>query len=144
MFDQIFDLVKEHLGNNPQVANTIPANQTDEINKEVASHIDNGIKNGAATHGGIGDLLSSLAGGATSGSPVTSAIEGGLVNSLASKFGLPPAASGAIAAALPSILAKFAHKANDPNDSSITMDSITKSIGGGNLGGLGSMFGLGK
>ena len=144
MFDQILDLVKEHIGGNPQVANTIPADKQDEVSREVAAHIDNGIKSGADTQGGIGGLLSSLAGGLSSGSPVTSAIEGGLVGSLASKFGLPAAATGAIAAALPGILAKFAHKASDPNDSSLTMDSITKSIGGGNLGGLGSIFGLGK
>jgi hypothetical protein len=69
---------------------------------------------------------------------VSSAIEGGLVATLGSKFGLPPAATGAIAAALPGLLQKFAHKANDPNDASITPDSITKSISGG---GLGSIFG---
>ncbi|EOR96743.1 hypothetical protein ADIARSV_0006 [Arcticibacter svalbardensis MN12-7] len=51
-----------------------------------------------------------------------------------SKLGLPPAATGAIAAALPAILQKFAHKTNDPNDQSITHESLSKSLGG--LGGL--------
>ena len=139
MFDQILDLVKEHLGNNPEVANSLPADKRAEVENEVASHIDNGIKQ-QATSGGIGGLLSSL----TSGGTITSAIEGGLVGNLGSRFGLSPTVTAAIAGALPGILQKFAHKANDPNDSSITMDSITKSIGGGNLGGLGSMFGLGK
>ncbi|MGY4537870.1 hypothetical protein ACVW0P_002289 [Mucilaginibacter sp. UYNi724] len=137
MFDQILDLVKSHLGGNPQVAEQIPADKADEVHREVATHIDSGIKE-QASQGGIGDMLSSLAGGLSSGSPITSAIEGGLVGSLGSKFGLPPAVTGAIAAALPGLLQKFAHKANDPNDSSITADSITKSISGG---GLGSLFG---
>ena len=75
----------------------------------------------------------------TSGSPVTNAIEGGLISSLASKFGLPPMATGAIAGALPGLLQKFARKAADPNDPSITTDSITKSLSG-KLGGLGNLF----
>lgn len=77
--------------------------------------------------------------GISSGGPVTGAIEGGLVSSLASKFNLPPAVTGAIAGAIPGLLQKFVSKASDPNDSSITTDSISKSIsnlGGGALGNL--------
>jgi len=142
MFDQILDLVKQHLGNNPQVAQAIPAGQEEEVHREVATQVTNGLAHQAAAQGGVGGLLSQLQAGLTSGSPVTNAIEGGLVSSLASKFGLPPAATGAIAAALPGLLQKFAHKANDPNDPSVTPDSITKSLP--NLGGLGSMFSFGK
>lgn len=139
MFDQILDLVKQHIGNNPQVANAIPAGQEEEVHKEIASHVTNGLATQAATQGGVGGLLSQLQSGLTSGSPVTNAIEGGLVSSLASKFGLPPAVTGAIAASLPGLLQKFAHKAADPNDHSISTDSITSSIsnlGGGALGNL--------
>lgn len=139
MFDQILDLVKEHLGNNPQVADAIPADKRADIENEVATHIDSGIKQQASS-GGIGGLLSSL----TSGGALPSAIEGGLVGNLGSRFGLSPTVTAAIAGALPAILQKFAHKANDPNDNSISLESITKSIGGGNLGGLGNMFGFGK
>lgn len=142
MFDEILNLVKEHLGNNPQVANAIPAGQEDEVHKEIATHINNGLQQQASAQGGIGGLLSQLSGSLQSGNPITSAIEGGLVGSLGSKFGLPPAATGAIAAALPGLLKKFANKAADPNDNSITTDGLTKSFGSG--GGLGSMFGLGK
>ena len=67
---------------------------------------------------------------------LVNAIEGGLASSLGSKFGLPPMATGAIAAALPGLLQKFAHKASDPNDPSITPDSITKHLSGlGDIGG---------
>ncbi len=140
MFDQILQLVKEHLGNNPQVASAIPAEQADAVHNEIATHLTNGLAS-QASQGGVGGLLSSLQNNMSSGSPVTSAIEGGLVSSLASKFGLSPMVTGAIAGMLPGLLQKFAHKANDPNDNSITPDSITKSlsnIGGG--GGLGSLF----
>ncbi len=142
MFDQILDLVKQQVGSNSQVASAIPAGQEDAVHTEIAHQVTNGLASHAATQGGAGGLLSMLQGG-SSGSPISSAIEGGLVGSLGSKFGLPPAATGAIAAALPGLLQKFAHKAADPNDSSITEDSITKSLsnlGGLGGGGLGSLF----
>ncbi|HEX2606793.1 MAG TPA: hypothetical protein VHK91_05415 [Flavisolibacter sp.] len=141
MFDQILNLVKEHLGNNPQVNAAIPQGQQDAVHHEIANQVTNGLAGQAAAQGGVGGLLSKLQNGLSSGSPVTSAIEGGLVSSLGSKFGLPPMATGAIAAALPGLLQKFAHKANDPNDNSITPDSITSSLSKLGGGGLGSLFG---
>ncbi|MDQ4140864.1 MAG: DUF937 domain-containing protein [Bacteroidota bacterium] len=140
MFDQILDLVKQQVGNNPQATSNIPADQTDAVHNEIAHHVTNGLAQHAATQGGASGLLSMLQGGMSSGSPITSAIEGGLVGSLGSKFGLPPAATGAIAAALPGLLQKFAHKANDPNDNSITPDSITSSLSSLGGSGLGNLF----
>lgn len=143
MFDQILNLVKEQMGNHPQAASAIPADKADDVHKEIATHIDQGIKGHASAQGGVGGLLSSLTGGGGSGNPLTGAIEGGLVSSLGSKFGLPPAVTGAIAGALPGILQKFAQKANDPDDHSISADSITKGLGsgGGMAGGLGNILG---
>jgi hypothetical protein len=143
MFDQILNVVKEQLGNNPQVANAIPADKKDAVHQEVASQITNNLQSHAGAMGGIGGLLSKFTGGVDSASPVTSAITGGLAASLASKFNLPPAVIGAISGAIPGLLQKFAGKATDPNDSSISLDSLTKSFSGG-TGGLGGMFGLGK
>src|SRR5579875_1500802 len=110
MFDQILQLVKDHIGGNPQVASAIPAGQEDAVHQEIATHINNGLQSQAAAQGGAGGLLSMLTGSMASGSPITNAIEGGLASSLGSKFGLPPMATGAIAAALPGLLQKFAHK----------------------------------
>lgn len=138
MFDQILDLVKEQMGSNPQIAGAIPKEREDEVHREVAKQVDHGLKEQAAAQGGVGGLLSQLSGAMTSGSPVTNAIQGGLVGALGSKFGLPQAATSAIAAALPGLLNKFANKVNDPNDQSITPESLTKSLGG--LGGLGDIF----
>jgi len=142
MFDQILQMVKDHLQSNPQIANTIPAEHADAVHEEVASQITNGLKTQATSQGGIGGLLSSLQGGLTSGSPVTGAIEGGVVSSLASKFGLSPAITGAIAGALPGLLQKFAHKVNDPNDSSLTPESVGRDLlAGKSSGGLGGILG---
>src|SRR6478672_2373665 len=127
MFDEILQLVKDHMGSNPQISSTIPADQQDAIHNEIASHVTNGLKGQATAQGGAGGLLSMLQAGMASGSPVVNAIEGGLVGSLGSKFGLSPMITGAIAGALPDLLQEFAHKANDPNDPSISKDTIAKS-----------------
>ena len=60
MFDQILNLVKEHLGSDPQVANAIPADKQEAVHEEVASHVTNSLKNQAGGQGGIGGLLSQL------------------------------------------------------------------------------------
>jgi hypothetical protein len=141
MFDQILDLVKDHIGGNPEVASAIPADKQDEVQHEVANHIQDQLKNHAAGAGGAGGLLSMLSGGGQGGgNAVSNAISGGLVASLASKFGLPASATGAISAAIPGLLQKFAHKANDPNDSSITPESFGSSLMGKAGGGLSGLF----
>jgi hypothetical protein len=140
MFDEILQLVKDHVSSDPQISSTIPADQQDAIHKEIASHVTNGLKSQATAQGGAGGLLSMLQAGMASGSPVVNAIEGGLVGSLGSKFGLSPMITGAIAAALPGLLQKFAHKANDPNDNSISQDAIAKSLSGAGGSGLGNLL----
>lgn len=116
MFDQILDLVKEHLGNNPEVSAAIPADQQDAIHNEIANHLNNAVTSQPADGGGgmFGGILSKIEGGMSSGSPVASAIEGGLVSSLASKFGLPPSVTGAIAGALPGLLQKYTSRTAGP------------------------------
>lgn len=145
MFDQLKELVQQQLANHPEVA-SLPAGQQEEVSHEVASHIQNGLASQAMSSGGIGGLLSQLGGSLGGGSTIVNSIEGGLVSSLGSKFGLSPMVTGAIAAALPGLLQKFTHKVNDPNDNSITPDSLNTSLsnlgGGGGLGGmLGGLFG---
>jgi hypothetical protein len=111
MFDQILQLVKEHFNNNPELAANIPAEQHDEMHREIASHISNGLQTQpAAAESGIGGILSQLENNLATGNIATSAITGGLVGSLASKFGLPPLITGAIAASLPGLMQKYMHK----------------------------------
>lgn len=115
MFDQILELVKEHLANNPQIAAAIPAGQEEAVHNEIATHITNTLATQTATAtpapaaGGFGSLLSELESSIAAGGPVVNAIEGGLLSSLTSKFGLPPSITGAISGALPGILQKFAN-----------------------------------
>ena len=118
MFDQILQLVKEHMAENPQVAAQIPPEQAEAVHQEIAAHLTNGLQNGGggsagngfAPAGGGGGLLSQLEGSLASGNLLTSSIAGGLVGSLGSKFGLGPAATGAIAAALPGLLQRFTQR----------------------------------
>jgi len=128
MFDEILKMVKDQLGNNQEVSSVIPADQQDAVHREVATQMTNELKNQAGTQGGAGGLLSMLQDSLTSGSPVVHAIEGGLVGGLLGKFGLSPAITGAIAGALPGLLQKFVNKANDPDDTSITKESIDQSL----------------
>ena len=129
MFDEILKLVKDQLNGNQQVANAIPTENSDAVPHEIASQISSGFKNEASTPNGIEGLLSSIQNCFAGGSPVTGAITGGLVSSLSSKFGLSPAITGAIAGMLPGLLQKFASKVNDPEDTSVTLQSIRSHLG---------------
>jgi hypothetical protein len=121
MFEEILQAVKEHMSNNPQLAEAIPPEQMEAVHQEIATHIHENLQSSGgapaapATSGateGFGGILSSLENSLSSGGIGTSAITGGLVGGLASKFGLPAAVTGAIAAAVPGLLQKFLHKDN--------------------------------
>lgn len=114
MFDQILQLVKESLDSHPAIAGNIPPEQADDIHREIATHIANGLQNPPASPAPEGGILSQLESSLGSGNILTSAVSGGLVGSLASKFGLPPAITGAIAASLPGLMQKFMHKTGEP------------------------------
>jgi len=114
MFDQLLQMVRDHVGTAPLAAAGLAPEQADAVHQEIASHLNQGLQNQAAVQGGVGNLLSMLSSSLQSGNLVTSSITGGLVGSLASKFGLPPAVTGAIAASLPGLLQRFATQANNP------------------------------
>jgi hypothetical protein len=130
MFDQLLQLVKDHVGTAPLAAAGIPPEQTDAVHQEIASHLSQGLQNQAAAQGGAENLLSMLSSSLQSGNLLTSSITGGLVGSLASKFGLPPAVTGAIAASLPGLLQRFANKTNDPNDMSLNREQVVGALSG--------------
>ena len=151
MFEQILALVKDHIGNDPQIAQHIPPEQADAVHQAIAEHVTNTLQSqsqpiegpatqpplggpgaptgqaglgggfaqsglggltgqgglGGLAQGGLGGLVSQFTNSLESGSPLAAAIEGGLVGSLGSRFGLGPAATGAIAAALPGLLQRL-------------------------------------
>ena len=96
MFDEILQLVKDHLSNNPKIASAIPTDQAEAIHTEIANHISNGLPNSGANQGSLSGLLGKLENTVASGGTATNAIEGGLVSSLTSKFGLPPSVTGVL------------------------------------------------
>lgn len=124
MYEEILQLVKEHLTNDPQVTATIPAEKADDVHREIAGQINTGIQNPAALlgEGGIASLLS---GGLGSGSPIVS----NLVNNLVSKCGLSPEAGSAITAALPGLLQKVLTHGSTGDSSSNSLGGFVKGLG---------------
>ena len=118
MFDQILQLVKDQLNAHPQIAGNIPPEQADQIHHEIATHITNELQNPSAPVAAApvesGGILSQLESMVSSGGVATSAITGGLVGTLAGKFGLPPMLTGAIAAAIPGLIKKYENRNNTP------------------------------
>lgn len=114
MFDDILQIVKDHLGNHPQISGTVPDEHMEAVHNEIASHIANNLSSDTSSSSGsggggmLGGLLQGLEAKVAQGGTAVSAIEGSLINSLTSKFGLPPSVTGAIAGALPGLLQKIA------------------------------------
>ena len=130
MYTQILNLVKDQLDNNPLVLDEIPANEANAIHREVAEHITDGLKLQVTSPSGAGDLLANLSDGLDPGNATVSSIQAGLATSLNDKFGLSPTAIAAITDAIPGLLQKFADKAADPADESISAHDVMKSISG--------------
>jgi hypothetical protein len=114
MFEQILQLVKEQLNAHPQITGNIPPEQADQIHREIATHITNGLQNAQPAQSDSGSILSQLENSLASGGLATSAITGGLVGTLAGKFGLSPMITGAIAAAIPGLVKKYENRNNTP------------------------------
>jgi hypothetical protein len=124
MFEQILQLVKEHVSSNPEIAASIPAEHADAVHHEIATQIHETMQNQnqepapSAMGGGLADMaggiFSQIKDSLASGNIATSAAAGGIVGALASKFGLNSAVTGAIAAAIPGLLQKLVHKEDTP------------------------------
>jgi hypothetical protein len=122
MYEEILQLVKEHLTNNPEVAATVPAEQADSVHQEIAEQIHTGLQNPASLLG-EGGITSLLSGGMGASNPIVS----NLVNNLVAKCGLSPEAGGAITAALPGLLQKVVSHASGSDS---PFGGLTKSLGG--------------
>jgi uncharacterized protein YidB (DUF937 family) len=115
MFEQILQEVREKIGNNPAIAENIPAEHVDAIHQEIAEHIHNSTQD-QGTPEASGGILSQLENSLTSGNILTSAVTGGLIGSLGRRFGLSSAVTGAIAASLPGLIQKFTNKNTSPSN----------------------------
>jgi hypothetical protein len=110
MFEQMLQVVKEHFADHPELTSGLPAEQADNLHREVASQLTDHLQNQPAPANGFGGILNSVESAMGSGGLLTNAITGGLAGSLASKFGLSPVITGAIAATLPTLIQKFANR----------------------------------
>jgi uncharacterized protein YidB (DUF937 family) len=109
MFEQVLQLVKQHVGNNPQVSEHIPREQKEAVNQEIAHGVADGLKSNL-TEGGIGGMLSSLTGSGSSPGNISSTIQKAVADRLTGKFGLSDGAIRSITAAIPGIIQKITNK----------------------------------
>lgn len=146
MLDQILKLVKENSGdaivNNP----AIPNERNDEAIQTTAQSLLKSLQ-GQAAGGNLNAVMDIFkGGGAASSSPLVNNLNSGVAGELMKKLGIDNAAAGNIVNQLiPVVMDKLKNKTNDPNDSSIDLESIVGSLsgkGGGDvLGRIKGIFG---
>ena len=124
MYEEILQVVKEHLSNDPEVSATVPAEQADSVHREIADQIHTGLQNPTALLG-EGGITSLLSGGLGSGNPMVS----NLVNNLVSKCGLSAEAGSAITAALPGLLQKVVSQGSGGNSALGGLGGFAKGLG---------------
>lgn len=146
MFEQLLDLVKQHgsaaITNNPDV----PNDQNEAVAQTATTSIMDTLKN-MVSGGGLSSITnlfhSQSSGRDVSDHPVTQNVSSDLVTNLMNKFGFSSdKASGIANSLVPTIMNKLTGKANDPNDSSFSLQGIISSLtgGGGAAGGGGGIM----
>ncbi|KGO90613.1 hypothetical protein [Flavobacterium suncheonense] len=150
MLEQLTELVKQY-GSEAIINNQdIPNEHNEAVMEETGNSILNGLK-GMAANGNFSELAGLFSGGKVdSSNPVVRQLTEQLSGNLGQKFGLSSEASSGLAGnIIPKILGSLIGKANDPNQPSLDISDIIKTIGGGNSGGLmdavskyGGQFGL--
>lgn len=144
MLENLQNLVRHYAGdsiiNNP----AIPNERNEEAVADASSSIVSGLKTAAAS-GNADSLVNLFNGGsqAALNSPVTQNIQTGFIQNLINKFGLDHGNASQIASSLiPTVLQKFIHKTNDPNDNSFDLKSVIGGLtGGAGMGDILSKFG---
>lgn len=127
MFDQILQLVKDQIGNNKEITAAVPAGQQDAVQNEIATHITEKVQ-----AQGTGGMLSML------GGMDINSITAGLAEKLSSKFGLSPAITNSIVAALPGLIQKFTGQG--ANNGASGAENVLNSLPGGLGSKLGGFF----
>jgi hypothetical protein len=125
--------------------NEVPNEHNEGVMGEVMQGLLSGLANQANQQGGIGSLLGLFTGGGNSQSaesnlmsnPIVSSISQNVMGNIMSKFGLSNSvASGVVGNMLPQVLGGLINKTNNPNDSSIDMESIMGVLSGGKTQGI--------
>lgn len=138
MLDELMNLIKEATGNAVNNAADVPNEHTDAIAQEASHSIVSELQ-GALSGGGLSSVLGMLTGkdNNVAGNSVTQSILGNLTNKLTEKFGLSPETASSLGASIvPSVLSKLTGKINDPNDSSVDLQSTVNTLTDGKTSGL--------
>lgn len=141
MLDQLIGLVKQFAGdaivNNPE----IPNEKNEEAMAEASSTVVNGLQN-VLSGGGLQNIINLFASGGNKGggasgllqNPIVNMMVGYFTKKLMSKVGVNSSAASNVAASLiPNVLNSLISKTQDPNDNSIDLNSIIRSLTGGNV-----------
>jgi hypothetical protein len=143
MLDQLMQLITQH-GQESVVNNTdVPNEHNEAVMQEAGGSIFNGLQsalaggglsqimnifNNSGQHEGVSSLISN---------PIVQNIIQQLTGNLSNKFNLSPAAAQNVSNSLvPSVLSNLARKAGDPNDSSVDVNNIFRSLTGGAASGI--------
>lgn len=138
MIDQLVNIVKQFAGDAIVKNPDIPNERNEEAMAEASNTVVGGLQNILAGGGlqSIMNLFSQGNKGGTSGlmsNPIVNMMAGHFMKKLMGKFGINSGAASNIATSLiPSVLNGLISKTQDPNDNSIDMNSIIRSLTGGN------------
>jgi hypothetical protein len=137
MLEQLSQLINQ-FGQSAVVENSaVPNEHNAGVMQEAQSAIVNGLQ-GLAAQGNTSQLAKMLQNpqAINAEHPAVQNIAGSFLNNITEKFGINKETATQIASSIiPSVLSKFATKANDPNDSSINLTNILGSLTGGAGGG---------
>ncbi len=141
MLDQLIGLVKQYAGdaivNNPE----IPNEKNEEAMAEASNTVVSGLQNILAG-GGLQSILNLFSsggnkGGGTAGllqNPIVNMMVGHFMKKLMGKVGVNSSAASSVATNLiPNVLNNLISKTQDPNDNSIDLNDIIRSLTGGNV-----------
>lgn len=138
MLENIINLVKEHAGeaitNNP----LIPADKKEMAVQTAGMSIIGGLKQ-VASEGGIKDIMHLFSGKDMNimDNPVVGKVGSMFSSDMSSSLGLGAEQAGIIGASLlPKVFTSMITKANDPNDSSIDMQSLFNDLSDGKTSGF--------
>lgn len=143
MFDQILSYVKDHAAELLSANSTLAVEHHVEASHEAGQSILETLKN-KVSEGKLTELTGLMGGNTGLDHPVTAAASENLTARLVEKLGISPEHASSIASSIiPGIMAKFVHKANDPEDKSIDLKSMMAQFSGGSfsLGGIMGMVG---
>ncbi|MEN9548366.1 MAG: hypothetical protein RIR12_957 [Bacteroidota bacterium] len=138
MLDQLIGLVKQYAGDAIVKNPDIPNEKNEEAMAEASNTVVGGLQNILAGGGlqSIMNLFSQGNKGGTAGlmqNPIVNMMAGHFMKKLMGKFGINSGAASNIATSLiPSVLNGLISKTQDPNDKSVDMNSIIRSLTGGN------------